>query len=129
MKVDVKLEGIEKLNKVFTSADDIMKEAVKAGLFKVSQEVAQYAKSNHPYQNQTGNLEASTIAKPVEVEDGKLVGVVQAGMEYAPYVEYGTSRSAPYPFLTPAVQANQTNLTNTVKAVAEAAVKKIVKVK
>lgn len=33
---------------------------------------------------------------------GDLSAVVAVGMEYAPYVEYGTSRGAAQPYLTPA---------------------------
>lgn len=36
---------------------------------------------------------------------GDLSAVVAVGMEYAPYVEYGTSRSAAQPYLTPAADA------------------------
>lgn len=48
---------------------------------------------------------------PAETADYTLHGVVEQGkvvvgtnVEYAPYIEMGTSKSPPYPFLKPAVQ-------------------------
>lgn len=123
----MKVEGMEQLNKLFTSLDGMTKEAVSAGLLLFTKDVAEYARQNHPYQNQTGNLEISTQAMPVEVEDGKLVGVVKAGMGYAPNVEFGTSRSAPYPFLTPAVNALSPSLPDRLAAIERGVLNRIVK--
>ena len=88
--------------------------AVAAAVGQVTIEIAEDAKTNHSFTNRTGNLENSIQPLPVKVDGSTISGGVNAGMEYAKFVEYGTSKAAPYPFLTPAVEANKDNLTNTV---------------
>ena len=68
------------------------------------------------------NTKQSYGKAPAESTDYKLNGVVEEGkvvvgtnVEYAPYVEMGTSKSAPYPYLKPAVQ----NSTNVIKEIIE----------
>ena len=117
MGIEVKVSGINDLLKNV----DVMKDSVKsitaaAGVAVVSKEIAEYAKATHPFQNQTGNLESSIHPLPVEVVGDVVVGYVQAGMNYAEHVEYGTSHSAPYPYLHPAIEANKENLSKTVVA-------------
>lgn len=104
---------------------DILKDttvtAQTAGMAKVCIDVADYAKANHPFQNQTQNLENSIQPDPVEIEDGVVVGSVRAGESYAAYVEFGTAKNAPYPYMNPAKEANKQNLVDTLKAVTERA--------
>lgn len=125
--IDVTVEGLNDLLKNIDVLKDNERTAVAAALGVVSQEIAQYAQQNHAFNNRTGNLEASIQALPIEEEAGQPVSGVKAGMEYAPYVEFGTSRSAPYPFLVPAVEANKQNLLDTVAKAVERA-KQVVKV-
>lgn len=54
----------------------------------------------------TGRLRSS-IGRQVAVDQLGLVGIVGTDVEYAPYVEYGTSRSPAQPFLRPALGAAQ----------------------
>ncbi len=61
------------------------------------------AKSDHPYKDRTGNLTNSIQPGAVEISDTEVVAYVEARMAYATFVEFGTSRAAAYPFLTPAV--------------------------
>lgn len=62
-------------------------------------QAAQYAKDNHPYQNRTGNLTRSIQSVPTRTG-----AYLSARMDYAPYVEFGTRRSRPYPYLRPAIE-------------------------
>ena len=48
----------------------------------------------------TGNLKNSITANLVK----PLEGVVSTGVEYAEYVEYGTSKMAAQPYMTPAAE-------------------------
>jgi hypothetical protein len=58
------------------------------------------------YEDISTNLTNSIQAKEVEFSDMKIKGGVEAGEEYAVYIELGTSRSQPYPFLFPALENN-----------------------
>ena len=115
--VNVQIEGLNDLLAKINTSKDITKTAVAAAIATVADEVAKEAQANHSFENKTGNLEASIMALPVEeTDDGKLVGVVQAGMEYAYWVEFGTSKMPARPYLTPAVEANKQNLLDTIAA-------------
>jgi len=61
----------------------------------------------------TGNLAASIQIEP----DGNLRAVIVVGADYGPHLEYGTSRMAARPFLTPAMEEARQGFE---KAVAEA---------
>lgn len=65
--------------------------------------VALHAKVNHPYTNRTGRLERHTEH---QFTTGSMPGgyraEVHGGMPYGSFVEEGTSRSRPYPYLWPA---------------------------
>lgn len=115
------VEGINDLLRNIASFKDVGVVAAASAMATVTTETASQAQQNHSFQNRTGNLEASIQPLPVEVTGAQVEGFVRAGMEYAPYVEFGTSRSAPYPFLRPAVEANQERLkTVTAETVARA---------
>ncbi len=51
----------------------------------------------------TGNLKGSITT---EVRPGDLVGVVEATADYAAYIEWGTSKMQPQPFMQPAQDRN-----------------------
>ena len=68
--------------------------------------VADDARVTHTFQNRTGDLQASI--NPAAVRGGLLHGDlafdVAAEMEYASFVNAGTSRARAYPFLAPALE-------------------------
>ncbi len=72
-----------------------------------AQGAAQHARAEHPYTDRTGNLTASIEALPARTVGGRVEGGVVAGMDYASYVDEGTSRARPYPYLQPAAQATE----------------------
>lgn len=65
----------------------------------------------------TGNLLKSIQAGVVQIDDDEVTAEVKAEAEYASFVEFGTSRQRPKPYLTPAVEANQSTF---MRAVARA---------
>lgn len=71
------------------------------------------ARANHPYTDRTQNLTNSIQAGLVRVTEEGVEAYVEARMEYASYVEFGTSRSKPYPFLTPAMLRESPNYIKT----------------
>lgn len=106
--------GINDLLRDIDNSKSIIHTAVAAAVATVTKDIAEYAKQNHPFTNRTTNLENSIQPLPVTVEGNIISGAVNAGMEYAKFVEYGTSRAAPYPYLHPAIEANKENLINTI---------------
>lgn len=72
-----------------------------------AQGAAQHARAEHPYTDRTGNLTASIEALPARTVGDRVEGGVVAGAIYASYVDEGTDRSRPYPFMEPAAQATE----------------------
>ena len=120
-QIEANMEGLNDLLRNLDVLKDKTITAQAAGMAQVCTDVANHAKSNHPFRNRTGNLEASIQPLPVEIEDGVVTGYVRAGMEYAAHVEFGTVKSAAYPYLEPAKEANKKNLIDTMAAVAQRA--------
>lgn len=123
VKISAKVDGINDLLRNIDVTVNKFITAQAAGVASVCIDVANHAKENHSFQNRTGNLEASIQPEPVEINgdlvEGKVIAVGNeaAGMEYAAYVEFGTPRSAPYPYMQPALDANHDNLITTLAAV------------
>ena len=65
--------------------------------------VSNFAKQNHPYIDRTGQLTNSIQPGRVLISKDDLTGEVLADKDYASFVELGTSRSRPFPFLYPAL--------------------------
>ena len=70
---------------------------------KTVQDTTNMARSMAPVD--TGNLRAG-IHGSTEVGSSRVIGEVTASAHYAIYVEQGTSRMAPQPFMRPAQEAN-----------------------
>lgn len=64
----------------------------------------------------TGRLRAS-IAHRVEMESGEAVGLVGTSVEYAPWLEFGTTRMQARPFMVPAIERNREWIRNKLAAV------------
>lgn len=82
---------------------------------KTAVDVQNHAKANHErglahskgrYENQTNALTGGIFTETVEATEQAIEAQVFSTMEYGPYLEYGTSRHAPYPFMGPAADAN-----------------------
>lgn len=64
----------------------------------------------------TGRLRAS-ITHRVEKESGEVVGYVGTNVEYAPWLEFGTTRMKARPFMMPAIERNREWIRNKLTAV------------
>lgn len=75
--------------------------AIKASnaVFKATKDVEGWGRAHAPVD--TGFLSSSIQGRM----SGPLDGVVNAGAEYAVYVEYGTSKMGAQPFMVPAAEA------------------------
>lgn len=82
----------------FEAISDGMHEAIGKAVKTICTLAEHYAKTEHHYQNRTGNLEANTYAQPTATESGSGVAFeVGSFMFYAAYVE------AWHAFLAPAL--------------------------
>lgn len=78
-----------------------LKSKIAQGLEQIGSTAEIYAKELCPVR--TGKLRDSITHDVYLDEDENLVRLM-TDVEYAPYVEMGTARSAPHPFLRPAMQ-------------------------
>lgn len=85
--------------------------------------VAEEAATNHPYTNRTGRLQSRTQSG--RVRGSALRGLIRAEVlgdtRYGGFVEHGTSRSRPYPYLGPAWVRRQDDFARAVDAALERA--------
>lgn len=103
--------------KVTSYKDERLKEIsaqLKQGMIKACLLVEGDAKRNCPVD--TGRLRAS-ITNRLEVEEKQLVGIVGTNVEYASYVEFGTSnpKYPCQPFLFPALESNKEKIKDLLK--------------
>lgn len=102
--VDVR-EVLQAFQKLERAADM----RVRTALAMFAQEVADHAKKNHEYTDRTGKLTTSIRAGQVKgtFATGMSVDIIAGSrsVNYAPYVEFGTSRSRAFRFMQNAFEA------------------------
>jgi len=98
MALSIKVEGLDKLVKALSQIQG-MQEPLAEAMELYLEKVVQDAKNIVPVR--TGTLQRSIMWQGGEGEYR-----VGSRVHYAPYVEYGTSRMAPRPFLGPAMLWN-----------------------
>lgn len=99
-----RLDGIEE---ALQELEDEVMEALPGIVTQWAQGAAQHARAEHPYTDRTGDLTASIEALPARTMGDRVEGGVVAGMDYASFVDEGTSRARPYPYMEPAAAATQ----------------------
>jgi len=101
-----------------------IEQEVPRGALDGARIVAEEAATNHPYTNRTGRLQNRTQAG--RVRGSALRGLIRAEVlgdtRYGGFVEHGTSRSRPYPYLGPAWVRRQDDFARAVDAALERAV-------
>lgn len=105
-----------------TAARDELTRTIPAACAAGGRLVALYARAQHPYQNRTFRLETHTQYQFTEgnLSNGYRVEV-HGGMPYGSFVEEGTSRSRPYPYLRPAWERNADTFAHMIEAAVVAA--------
>ncbi len=83
---------------------------------KASEIVAKAAADIEARAKQVVPVDTGNLKNSIQTEmDGDLSASVGTNVEYAPYVEYGTSRMAAKPYLTPAAEAVRSGFTEAMK--------------
>ena len=99
MKLDVKIIGAQALMKLMKKKGKIIDKNLGKDLLKCVIKVEGDAKRNAPVL--TGRLRSSLTH-----EVKKMVGKVGTNVDYAPPVEFGTSKMSAQPYLFPALRKN-----------------------
>ena len=114
----VSVQGVEVVNKALETASRDTLDRVKTAIEITLNEAVTHAKSDHGltahdqdrFQTQTGNLVQSIHANEIVEVPGQVIeGSFSAGIEYAQFVEKGTSVSQAYPFMFTAALAVAAN--------------------
>ncbi len=106
MSFRVEVNGVDVIQKNISKYSERVVEAVTVATQMAQAMIVNDAKNDHPYKDRTGNLTNSIQPGAIEISNEEVVGYVEARMQYATFVEFGTSRAKPYAFLTPAVIRN-----------------------
>lgn len=95
------------LDAQFASLSAMLDDEARAAMLEGARIVADEAAAHHPYTNRTGRLQSRTVAGRVRgnASRGRVSADVLGDTRYGSFVEEGTSRSRPYPYLAPAAAA------------------------
>ena len=92
--------GVEVIEDILPEVIARFPGAVDTVLNAGAERIAEYARTNHPWQNQTGETEASIHTEQTGNHE---VAVVAGGASI--FLEWGTVKMPPFPFLAPAFDA------------------------
>lgn len=105
----IKIEGIEELSKKLknnVNLDDL-KKIIKTNGSELTNNMIRKAEFKKGYQ--TGTTKRSII---LNIVDNGLTAEVGPTTKYAPYLEYGTRKSEPQPFVNPALNEQKQKFQN-----------------
>ncbi|MFZ5688673.1 MAG: HK97-gp10 family putative phage morphogenesis protein [Bacillota bacterium] len=105
MTMRVEVQGGGKLAKIFAQASEQATNAAEKALLKGALLVERDAKQNTPVD--TGRLRASITHRLSGAGTERVVVEIGTATEYAPFVEFGTTKMTAQPFLNPALKANK----------------------
>ena len=123
-EVTIKVDGLNNVRDAIKRYGKNLVDEIVAITGIVQAKVVNDAKMNHGenahsmgrYRDRTTHLTQSIQVGPVSVDEKGVEGIVEARMEYASDVEFGTSRAHPYPFMIPAILQNISTFRASVKA-------------
>jgi HK97 gp10 family phage protein len=144
MRISITARSVVDFDALARAQQDAVEEAVRAGTVMVANDakraVAQGPKTGRVYNRHGVEHQASAPGEPPATDTGRLigsivtdvepngpgntgpVGAVEARVEYAAWLEFGTRRIAPRPFLRPALERNMPRIREMIQhAVATAA--------
>lgn len=94
-----KIDGLDKFMATIERMPKVLNDETKKAVKQRTLEMETNAKNLAPVD--TGHLKRSINSKIVD-SSASITGEVSTGtVEYAPYVEFGTSKQSPQPFMTP----------------------------
>lgn len=99
------MEGMDDIQRNLAAMVKRMRQHAEAAGDETAHYLTSYAKNIAPWTDRTSNLRNSITGQSVPSAN-KITIYVSESMEYAPFVEAGTSRSRPYPALWPTVAEN-----------------------
>jgi HK97 gp10 family phage protein len=99
VRTSVRIEGMPALRKALLQVSQEGRKTVQREVLRATLAVQRRAKQLCPVD--TGRLRNSIA---VELEEGGMNGAVGTNVKYAPFVEFGTSRTPAQPYLLPAFE-------------------------
>jgi HK97 gp10 family phage protein len=114
--IDIEIEGIEELERALEDAAKKLHAAFEEAVAESSEALAESARSFAPVD--TGRLRDAIVGE----SDGTTGEVFVDGVDYASYVEFGTSKMVAQPFLTPAAEIEREQFVRRLSESAEGAV-------
>lgn len=106
-KISVDSTSLEKrINAIAANSDDMAQEIVK----NLGVIAHKSARSNAP-------VDTGALKQSITLEVGRAEAEIGSALEYAPHLEYGTSKQAAQPYLRPAIRDAQKEVKNVTKAV------------
>ena len=102
---NIKIEGQKELQERLKKIESTAKTAIEQALLNSALIVERDAKINAPVD--TGRLRSSIMHRDKDFGTNEPMIEVGTNVEYAPYVEFGTSKAAAQPFLFPALNSNK----------------------
>jgi len=119
--MEIEIVGFRELEDKLSNLDEKLKRALEEALEEIAEKIRDDAKSFAP-------VDTGALRKSIRVEKkGELQFSVVAGdggvinprtgreVDYAGFVEFGTSRMSPQPYMQPALEKNRDEILNIVK--------------
>lgn len=116
--ITLKMEGIDKLKQVMSTATPSLKKDIENTLIDAALSLQERTMKNLTDNKsvRTGTLVKSFGRTPeIRKANGEISVIAGTDVEYAPYVEYGTSRMPAKPYFNPAFEETRSELENTLK--------------
>ena len=119
--MEIEIVGLRELEDKLSNLDEKLSRALEEALEEIAEKIRDDAKSFAP-------VDTGSLRKSIRVErEGELQFSVVAGgggvinprtgreVDYAGYVEFGTSRMSPQPYMQPALEKNRDEILKIVK--------------
>lgn len=106
--LNIKCSNLKNLNKFMTKLEKALPEVSKETVQTATMAMEATAKEKCPVR--TGRLRDSINSRIEEKGNDEITGIVSTDVEYASYVEYGTSKMSAKPYMTPAFNEHKDDI-------------------